>query len=290
MSHPDIFYKYTTAETTALVLEHTRLRWSSPLIFNDLSEFQRMPRFEPSMAEGLQSFPMHLQQVASGDLLIDEQRLAPQTKLLLSLMRALRRTKFSPNEISSELAQEISGADSIIENGLREFTQSLQLETVRVLCVTTEFDNEAMWANYTNNHAGCVFGFRHVPSRDTPFLAATQVSYSEAAPVVGTGLDFLLYGPTQDLVRKTVHAICFTKKAPWLYEREWRVMTRRPAEDGRKHSDIPFLPEELESLTFGPRATSTTIESLARMAKSKYPECATYRLEVSNGKAVRHLL
>jgi hypothetical protein len=43
--------------------------------------------------------------------------------------------------------------------------------------------------------------FRHVAERDTPLIAAEPVSYSEDVPVVGSGLDFLLFGPSQDLLR-----------------------------------------------------------------------------------------
>jgi hypothetical protein len=286
MSHPSTFYKYTTAETAKLVLEHGKLRWSSPLLFNDLSEFQRMPRYVPTVAESLLAFPAFLNAVLDGSAAVDAERLAPQTRLLLALLRLLTANGRPIAEVSEGLQEEIAASDMKIEASLREFTQELDLGTVRVLCVTTEFDNEAMWANYAAGHTGCVLGLRHIPSLDTPLLAATQVTYSEEQPVVGSGLDFLLYGPSQDLIRRTVHAICFTKKAPWAYENEWRAMTRR-TEGEKKHSDFKFYREELESVTLGPRMSADAVESLTHLLRSKYPDCAVYKLEVSSGLVLR---
>ena len=57
MDVPEPLFKYTTFDTAILILRTGRLRWSSPLLFNDLSEFQRIPRFEPSLDEGLSKFP-----------------------------------------------------------------------------------------------------------------------------------------------------------------------------------------------------------------------------------------
>jgi hypothetical protein len=50
-------FKYTTFDTAILILRTGRLRWSSPLLFNDLSELRGMPRFEPSLDESLSKFP-----------------------------------------------------------------------------------------------------------------------------------------------------------------------------------------------------------------------------------------
>lgn len=57
MSLPKILYKYTTPSTALKVLENSKLRWSSPLLFNDLAELKRMPRFHPTVEKSLKDFP-----------------------------------------------------------------------------------------------------------------------------------------------------------------------------------------------------------------------------------------
>lgn len=89
MAHPSVFYKYASAETAALVLEHGRIRWSSPSVFNDLSEFQRMPRFVPTIAESLLSLPGYLSSAIVGEVVLDIGCLAPQTRLLMAMLQML---------------------------------------------------------------------------------------------------------------------------------------------------------------------------------------------------------
>ena len=46
-----MFYKYTTVETAEIILNSGKLRWSSPVVFNGISEFKKMPIFKPSLDE-----------------------------------------------------------------------------------------------------------------------------------------------------------------------------------------------------------------------------------------------
>ena len=280
-----------SARTARIVLEGSRLRWSSPLEFNDLSEFQRMPRFNPTIAEGLRKFPQLLLDVVAGTVEIDEEALTLSTQLLLSTLRRMPISRNTVEEMSAALSpEEIANADNKAEQALREFTLGLNLKAVRILCVTVAPDNEAMWANYAEDNSGCVLGFRHIPSHDTPLLAARKVDYSEDAPVAGSGLDLLLYGGTEALLSKTVQAICFTKKAPWAYEQEWRAMTYRATSQNSSFSDFKFYADELESITFGPRIDITVVEELKTLVREKYKSCMMHKFEVKAGRTVRSVL
>jgi hypothetical protein len=291
MAHPEVFYKYMSARTARIVLESTRLRWSSPLVFNDLSEFQRMPRFNPTIAEGLRKFPQLLLDVVAGIVDVDEESLTPSTQLLLTMLRRTPISRSTVEEMSAALSpEEIANADDKAEQALREFTLGLDLKAVRILCVTVAPDSEAMWANYAEAYSGCVLGFRHIPTHDTPLLAAKKVNYYEDAPIVGSGLDLLLYGGTEALSAKTVQAICFTKKAPWAYEQEWRAMTYRVTSQNSTYSDFKFYADELESITFGPRIDITIAEELKALVRVKYKSCMMHKFEVKAGRTVRSVL
>ena len=156
-----------------------------------------------------------------------------------------------------------------------------------MLCVTTEYDNDAMWANYAENHTGCVLGFKHIEELSTPLLVAQPVKYSEERPIVGSGLDFLLYGDSSELGRRTLEAVCFTKKIGWSYESEWRVLTWRPNEHDLKHGDYRFYPEELESITLGARTSPATEAKVRQLMLAKYPSAILYRVALKNGETVR---
>ncbi|WP_421526507.1 DUF2971 domain-containing protein [Pseudomonas yamanorum] len=291
MQLPSVFYKYTPSSTACLVLENSRLRWSSPLLFNDISEFQRMPQFYPSVADSYKDLPKAIVDAAYDGKDINEENLVPQVRLLLNFVKKIASGGSKKREdLLAELTGELDSPDKNIELALQDYVKNLGLNAARVLCVTSEYDNQAMWGNYAENHTGCVIGFRHIVERSTPLLAATQVSYSAERPIVGSGLDFLLYGNTSELRKRTLHAIFYTKDKSWEYEREWRVIAWRRNEAGKQVGDYLFYPDELESVTLGARATSVTEERVHKTLTKNYPKASLYRMELHGGKLERKLL
>lgn len=285
---PPLLYKYCTAGTAIKVLEAGRLRWSSPLLFNDLSEFQRMPRLDPTIRRATQELPSILIGAAFGDLQLEEDRMQPVSKALLGMLRHARASGAEREQLLKDLHHDVPSADQQLEDALRSVFDKFGLETARVLCMTTSFDNETMWANYAGGHSGCVLGFRHLPEHDTPLMAARRIEYLDHQPVVGSGRDFVLYGDTAELRRNTLNAICYTKKLSWAYENEWRAMAWRPAEVGKQSGDYLFHDGELESVTIGPRI-STDDEERINALLSRYARCSLYRFSVNRGTPDRKL-
>lgn len=282
-----VFYKYTTQTTAESILKNGRLRWSSPVIFNDLAEFQRMPRFEPTVNEAHRLFPQVLIDAANGRLKLDMMRLAPATKLLLVLIRhALLSGKAGDQLLGLLRDFERSDADEYVEQGLRDYFQSLDPRAARVLCLTSTFDNEVMWGTYADNHFGCALGFTAALA-DSPFHQARPVAYSDKPPIAGSGLDFLLYGDSPELRRKTIDAVFYTKKLVWSYEQEWRLITWRPEEAEVLYGDYILKPEELVSVTFGARAKTEFIESVRDVAKNRYKNLSFFQITQQKGELRR---
>jgi len=289
MTNPEIFYKYTSSSTALIILKNSRLRWSSPLLFNDPAEFQRMPRFEPTIAEASKELPETLLKIATNKIKFDESTLSPSAKLLLQCVRVLIEQKTSDAKIISALTSRNENPDNHVASGLRSFFGETFLSTARVICLTTNHSNDAMWANYAEGHKGCVLGFRHIPALSTPFLGAKKVRYSESPPVVGKGLDFLLHGDTRQLRESTINAVCYTKKSDWAYEQEWRAITWRPKEDSQ-FGDYKFHPNELESITLGSKILPDTESAIKKLIQGIYPHCNLYRLVIKNGETTRALI
>lgn len=287
MQHPSIFYKYVSSTTAALVLVNSRLRWSSPLLFNDVAEFQRMPRFDPTVADANKLLPELIARVVYDRATLDEGRLAPLTKILLHLVKDSVANGLKREDLLRELENEAPNADIRIEAELYKYFQALDLSKARVLCVTTEYNNDSMWINYAESHTGCVLGFMHIEELSTPLLEAQPVDYSTESPVVGSGLNFLLYGDTSELRKRTLRAVCYTKKLAWSYEREWRALTWRPNEHNKQYGDYLFYPEELESVTLGAQASQSTEVKVREIMSAKYPSVTIYRMQVRNGELTR---
>lgn len=287
MQHPEIFYKYMPSSTALLVLESSRIRWSSPLLFNDISEFQRMPIFSPSLDDAFKQFPEVIAKAALGKAEFDENRLCQLSRRVLDFAKISVKAGIDPNKVLIKLQRDVSNLDKKMETLIRETLGAHNLNSARVLCVTTDCFSDVMWGNYAESHSGCVLAFRHVKELFTPLLEAKPVAYSSSQPIVGSGLDFVLYGEMRELGRRTLNAVCYTKKLDWAYEKEWRVVTWRPDEVDKNYGDYSFYPQELESVTLGARASKPTVAKVVEFLVSKYPNAILYRMSVHNGELFR---
>jgi len=287
MDVPEPLFKYTTLDTGIIILSTGRLRWSSPLHFNDLSEFQRMPHFEPSLDESISKLPEIITAIITGNKQVDENKLKNAPKILLKTVRTLINSGMEPDAAIRELINQYHGADEKMHKTLKATFESFRVNTARVFCLTTEPDNDVMWAHYAGNHTGIVLGFRHLPKLDTPFMATQPVTYSRQAPVAGSGIDFLLYGHTPELRKKILNAVCYTKSYRWEYEKEWRAITWRPEEKGKEYGDYKFFPEELESVCFGAKFDNSRLNEVKDIILAQYSNCSLYRMVVRTGKLLR---
>lgn len=246
-----------------------------------------MPRFAPTVVEAHKLLPEVITSAVFDGAPLDEKLLSSSMKALLDYAKKLAASGRNREELHRLLSSDAPDADQQIEASLRAHFNNQNQGNARVLCVTTEFDNDAMWGNYGEAHSGCVLGFRHIADLSTPLLEAHPVIYSEQRPVIGSGLDFLLYGDTQKLRTRTLKAVCYTKKLMWSYEREWRALTWRPNEHGKAYGDYLFYPDELESVTLGARASKSIETNVRKMLSSKYPSAALYQMDVKNGELRR---
>jgi len=286
VSHPQTFYKYAPASTALLVLQHSRLRWSSPSIFDDPAEFKRLPRFEPTIAEASKIFSDVVVRAVQGQFPIREAELTPTSRLLLAMTAMLIKNGMAPAVLAAEIG-ETAGTDEKMEAALSSFFNERFISTARVLCVAPVYDNEKLWNSYADNFTGCVLGFRHLSEFDTPLLAARPVVYSEHRPTIGSGIDFLLYAGTPALRRATIDAVCFTKKHHWSYQQEWRAISWRDSERDALYGDYKFYPDELESVTVGSAASQDSLRSIAQLIHSRYSNCRLYKLVHESGQLRR---
>lgn len=283
---PEILFKYTSPSTAEIILNSCRLRWSSPTLFNDIGEFNIRPSFDPSIFDSQRNLIRFIYESQQGKNNIDLERIIAPTKIIydrvLSLVTEDRSLEFLIDEYSKlvnpNTDEEI--AESVIEI-LNE-----QISSKRILSLTSSNDNVAMWGIYAENNKGCVFGFKSSDS-DSPFQLAEQINYTDSSPSVGSGMDFILYGGNfNELTKKTIKTVCFTKRTVWQYEQEWRLMTNRSSE-GKNFGDYIFLGSELDSVTLGANASNEFTDKISLIVRDKYPHTHLFRMVFSKGKLLR---
>jgi len=293
MNHPSIFYKYTSSKIGLINLKTFSLRWSDPSTFNDTAEFQHIPCFKPTAADAQRMLPQILVEAAQAKRQLNENSLLPLRVVQLAEARRQLETGIGATEVIQNLVKlipEAPNADAVITDLLAQIYSTARLETTRVLCVTTKPDNQVLWGNYAESHKGLVLGFRHIEEYSTPLLSAEKVTYSDEVSVVGSGLDFLLYGPSAELKKNTRIAITCSKTKEWEYEGEWRAITYRPLESGSQYNDYLFYPEELESVTLGVRASSELQAEVLALVNEYYKNCEVYRMQNNRGVLSRHVV
>lgn len=284
---PDLLFKYMTASTAKIVLETQKLRWSSPVLFNDPNEFRRMPVFAPTIEGDWNRYLQEMVELAYGESSRNIEQLSARTRRFLDQLMIIKKTTSSKKELLEIVQCECPTDQESMSVNLRAFTSMNRIESARVFCLTEDSANDAMWAHYSENHTGCVFGFKHLPDLDTPFMAARPVIYTDGMPVIGTGLDFLLYGQTEKLRADTFEAIFLSKDQRWSYEKEWRVLTWRYDETESEYGDYEFSGKELDSVTFGFRMAEETRRQLLDLLRQRSPDCSVFEMKYQNGQSFR---
>src|ERR1700722_18709278 len=179
--HPAHFFKYCTANTAKIVLATQKVRWNSPLNFNDPFDcyFSPEPKFD--VLKMAQKKRERLLDLVSQDKEPDFDLQNPYVNDLLTMRN---HAKSMPREQAREKLGTIFdevGSDNGLENlffSWRERWKKMMAD-FRLLCVCEANNNLLLWAHYTNNHMGAVFQFECIAELDVPLLAAQRVIYSD---------------------------------------------------------------------------------------------------------------
>lgn len=283
----NILYKYTSSKVSKLILNSSKIRWSSPLLFNDLNEFQQYPTFSPTIEESWIFLLNKICNFVFDNQEIKNNLITNHSSNIILLIKLLKENGKSKEDILKEFSiPNIKSSD--IEKYLKESMNNLNI--YRILCLTSDYDNELMWVHYSDNHYGCVLSFKPLKELDSPFLEAKKVDYVYGKRVIGSGLDIILNSNNMsDIIKKTNSSICFTKTQKWSYEKEWRIMTIRP-ESKQNYDDFLFYPEELESFTFGIRTSKEDKEEITKILNEKYQFTSIYQMKYFDGKLIREPL
>lgn len=283
MKVPDVLYKYTTASTTQIVLRTGRLRWQSPCQFNDASELQRMPILSPGFDESKSVYSNRLVEIVYSSMDADLSIYSQWTQEIIGLLRQLKKQGVPKKTILKKLESVIPKTTESLERLFRKSTELNNNGTLRCFCLTENELSTLMWAHYGDSYKGCMLGFQHIDELSTPFGAAEKVRYTNEAPIIGSAVDFLLYGPSSEQKKETRLAIYHTKTKDWEYEKEWRVIHKVNPGGDTLYTDFKFYPSELKSITFGLRLSPEIKAEILKLISSQYAHCELYQLEMIAG-------
>jgi len=294
------YYKYTTTSTAELVLKYKSLRWSSPLLFNDIEECQFTPFTEEQYLRSVETYKKILEQCASGCLIFDINRFSEQTKLLISAIAMCKRDGSAVPPFSEELLMNHARMH-------RDYINKGLINCFRILCVTSTFDNQLMWAYYADQHYGCVIELDGVYLEKPYQLREGKVRYHENIEPLSNPLDMFLYGETPEVKELMVKDIIFSKRSNWNHEEEHRFMfsenfggisfkldmqtnefeTTAENQVENSYSDIPISKDSIKSIIFGARTSNDEIEKIVSIVSEQEFNCKLYQMKMKNGSLVK---
>ncbi len=297
------FYKYTTTSTAEIILRNKSLRWSSPLLFNDLEECQFTPFTQESSMKAFEMYNKILEQCASGCLLFNHTRFSENTRLLIGVVALCKQEGKSTSFLSNEFLMNHG------EMHLNYINKGL-INCFRILCVTTACDNNLMWAYYADQHYGCVFELESVFIGLPRQLKEDEVRYHENIEPLSNPLHMLLYGETPEIKELMIKDILFSKRTHWKHEEEYRFMfiesfgeitselnlqtdkfevtTKYQSE--KLYTDVPILKESIKSIIFGARTSEDEIDKIVSAVSQNKFNCDFYQMKMRRGSLVKESL
>ena len=303
------FYKYTSISTASLVLTNESLRWSSPILFNDLEECQFIPFTLDQHLEAYKSYIKILTEYAKGtDLKYDVNRFSQVSLWMIQLMRmSMARGTFSTKGFEEIVLNNIPQNP---ESDYRDFINTVYIKCFRVLCVSEEFDNPLMWAHYADQNYGCVIEFENLYTRRPRFLREGYVRYHENLLPKSKPLDILLYGETPEIRDLMIRDVAFSKRTSWSYENEYRLMfhenigqittkidmqtkqmeTSVKNQSDKLFTDVAFPKHSVKSIIFGARTSEDDICKIKNILSSKKYQCELYKMLLTDGRIIKKKL
>ena len=297
------FYKYTTISTAEIILRNNSLRWSSPLLFNDIEECQFTPFTQESFMKAFEMYEKVIEQCASGCLIFDQEKFSGNTRLLIDAVKLCKQqgvnTAFpSDNFLLNQGEMHLD----YINKGI--------INCFRILCVTNSYNKNLMWAYYAEQHYGCVLELENVFIEPPRQLKESEVRYHENIEPLSNPLDKLLYGETPEVKELMIKDIMFSKRSNWKHEEEYRFIfvenfgeitseidtqtgkyqTTTKYQPDKLYTDVPILKESVKSIIFGVRTNEENIAKIVSAASENEFNCEFYKMKMQGGSLVKEPL
>ncbi|QEQ96273.1 DUF2971 domain-containing protein [Neptunomonas concharum] len=129
--------------------------------------------------------------------------------------------------------------------------ESLIKET-RLVCFTKSSTNPLMWSHYADGGRGCVVCFELMDKQ-----IFHKVSYLKKPSIT-----------EKDLLPEKALQILQYKDKHWKYEAEYRCLIQNES----------FLPVDIKSITFGPRADKNKVDMLSHILRLCKPKLGVFKM------------
>lgn len=273
------FYKYTSSSAVKKILSSRRMRWSSPLRFNDPFDHQMEFDYGFDLKTFVEKFTIKIEDIIFGEknIKLDANN---QLATALKTMRIIR-DKLTREEVMKELGEVIQDMPKFLTSIRNDLNSKLQasLTSMRVLCVTEDKDNLVMWSHYADKHSGVVIRLQCIDAIDNGLLVAEPANYTNTMPVI-VGLDELVQHVTGENtidLTKSIPNIWYTKSKHWAYEKEWRIAMPEPTAGSNLYNDYEEDPQVFGAVYMGCRSSKEDQDEILSFLTGELEHVELYR-------------
>lgn len=264
------FFKYTTCSTAKAVLSSSKLRWSTPTLFNDPFDIQ----FDLHIDVDRESVKSQVLDLQWNAFYSDEPPpVGNKFGEVISLVRQ-KFPKLSREEFNREFGEAFDESFEVLNRILPQTQKKIRDEMAvsKVLCLSDIKDNILMWSHYADEHKGLVLKFGPIPELDSAWGKAQPVQYTKNMPRFFTEefLAKMSSGQVSIDTRKVIDCLVYSKAIDWAYEKEWRIYAGR-GWSTEIYEDVPFDPQELLAVYFGCKMPDDDCHNFATLVAQRYP-------------------
>ena len=281
------FYKYVSATIAKTILETRKLRWSSPLCFNDPFDISPELWLNFDVPGILAAFANEL------TVLIDEGNFStlPRDPILRAILSLLKRQ--SSPDVRRQIVEKLRHESSATAAGqMQDFAELNQrwrdfLPTFRILCLSELNDVTSMWLHYADSYQGAVLEFECVDELDSPYLVARPVIYQDTPPAITSMQVWArrMLGRGETTYRELFKEYQYIKATAWSYEREWRIVSFARSGESGLFSDYSFNPRELTGIYLGAHCSMEDQAGILSLLTHGFEHVSAYRACVGGAKA-----
>jgi hypothetical protein len=277
------FYKYVSLSSTLAILSTKKVRWSSPVLFNDPFDMPTKIDFQFSgnaLADALLDEIVHM--VFSEE---ETKGRVDHPLFAMTMISRKNRHKSTEEEFKKTMLPSIKITAERYETQLSQLRQIWELLrlSMRVFCVSEVNDDILMWAHYADNHEGCVLKLKCIPELDRPLCAAIPIQYQDEYPLRACQSKYIKHLTGQEELNDDDLFIRFisTKSNHWAYEKEWRIVGQNKSETKDLFQYESILPNEVEAIYLGCRMKPDNEKEVINLVKKDYSSTALFKARVS---------
>lgn len=277
---PDTLYKYVSLKTAQTIVKSGKLRFQSPLRYNDPFDCQWNPHWVVNTEEA-KLFASKLLRKSLLDESVWPKNADAQHRRAAELDRKvlldLPKTK-REQHVSKLVDKYLFAKDT--DASWRRKIRDIQ-ERLRVFCLTEDPLSILMWSHYGSNHTGVVLCFDTSTLENSFSRPLEAVQYKSELPCL---LDYkewyrsIMFGLPRERTEGIYEALCLTKHEGWKYEKEWRFVWTSPPGTIGEFQDYTFSSEALIGVIYGCRVPSKDKDMLDKLLGDKFPDISSHTL------------